>query len=280
MVDTRRGRVEAEVVIRLLIGEPLPGVRNMAVDEALMRSAGSGAGGVTLRFYRWEPGCLSFGRNQEAHGAYDPAAAADRGIDVVRRPTGGRAVYHHRELTYSVTAPAGTWGSLRESYRRINGALAAGLRELGVSATCGGDASDSPGRRRATPRPTPRACFRDPLPGEVTVEGRKLVGSAQWRDRGAFLQHGSILLVDEQHVVDALRTNGGGAGASVDSGAISLAELLDELPPEDALFDDLALGFEREFGADVVSGTLSAQEAAAAEALVPRFADPAWTWRR
>ncbi len=100
-------------MIRLLIDEALPGVRNMAVDEALMRSASTGnAAGVTLRFYRWEPGCLSFGRNQEARGAYDPDAAADRGIDIVRRPTGGRAVYHHRELTYSVTAPAGTWGSL------------------------------------------------------------------------------------------------------------------------------------------------------------------------
>lgn len=266
--------------IRLLIDEALPGVRNMAVDEALMRSAASGAGAVTLRLYRWEPGCLSFGRNQEARGAYDPAAAADRGIDVVRRPTGGRAVYHHRELTYSVSAPAGTWGSLRESYRRINGALAAGLRELGVPATCAGHDSDLAGRRRATPRPTARACFRDPLPGEVTVEGRKLIGSAQWRDGGAFLQHGSILLVDDQHMVDALRTNGDVAVASVGSGAVSLADLLDEPPHADALAEALALGFERELGADIETGRLSAQEAAAAEALAPRFADPAWTWRR
>lgn len=267
-------------MIRLLVDDPQPGVRNMAVDEALMRSAASGAGAVTLRFYRWEPGCLSFGRNQEASGAYDPAAAADRGIDVVRRPTGGRAVYHHRELTYSVTAPAGTWGSLRESYRRINAALAAGLRELGVQATCAGDDSDGASRHRATPRPTPRACFRDPLPGEVTVDGRKLVGSAQWRDGGAFLQHGSILLVDEQYVVDALRTPGGGAAVGVDSGAISLADLLDEPPPEGMAVDALALGFAGEFGVDVVPGALSAEEGAAIEALASRFADPAWTWRR
>ena len=270
-------------MIRLLVDDPLPGVRNMAVDETLMRSAGSGAAGVTLRFYRWEPGCLSFGRNQEARGTYDPDAAADRGVDVVRRPTGGRAVYHHRELTYSVTAPAGSWGSLRETYRRINRALAAGLRELGVSAVCAADESHVAGRSpssRPTPRPTSRPCFRDPLPGEVTVDGRKLVGSAQWRDGGAFLQHGSILLVDEQQVVDALRATGRGAAAGVDSGAISLADLLDELPPEGALLDALTFGFEREFGVDVVPGTLSAEEAAASESLAPRFADPAWTWRR
>ena len=270
-------------MIRLLVDEALPGVRNMAVDEALMRSAGSDAGGVTLRFYRWEPGCLSFGRNQEALGAYDPKAAADLGIDVVRRPTGGRAVYHHQELTYSVTAPAGIWGSLRETYGRINRARAAGLRELGVPARRVEDESENAGRRRTAPRaprPTPRACFRDPLPGEVTVEGRKLVGSAQWREGGAFLQHGSVLLVDEQHVVDALRTSGGGSKARVDSGAISLAEVLGEPPPADALGAALVLGFERELGTHVRRGTLSPHEAAAAEALARRFADPAWTWRR
>lgn len=269
-------------MIRLLIDEALPGVRNMAIDEALMRSAGA-TGGVTLRFYRWEPGCLSFGRNQEARGAYDPDAAADRGIDVVRRPTGGRAVYHHRELTYSVTAPAGTWGSLRETYRRINRALAAGLRELGVSARCIDDEPEHAGQRRPdprAPRPTPRACFRDPLPGEVTVEGRKLVGSAQWRDGDALLQHGSILLVDEQHVVEALRTNGGVAAASSDTGAISLADLLDEPPPDATMSSALVRGFEREFGVDVVPGSRTAQEGAAAEALASRFADLAWTWRR
>jgi lipoate-protein ligase A len=271
--------VEAEVVIRLLIDGPLPGVRNMAVDEALMRSAGD-AGVVTLRFYRWSPGCLSFGRNQEARGAYDAAAAAERGIDVVRRPTGGRAVYHHRELTYSVTAPAGTWGSLRETYRRINRALAAGLRELGVPASCAGHEPDGAGRRRAAPRPTPRACFRDPLPGEVTVEGRKLVGSAQWRDGGALLQHGSILLVDEQHVVDGLRTNGALPSTRAGTAGIGLADVLEESPPATTLPDALVHGFEREFGLGVGPGALSTSEILAADSAESRFADPAWTWRR
>jgi len=283
VVDTRRGGVEAVSAIRLLVDDPQPGVRNMAVDEALMRSAGD-TGDVTLRLYRWEPGCLSFGRNQEARGAYDPGAAADLGIDVVRRPTGGRSVYHHRELTYSVTAPAGTWGSLRESYRRINGALAVGLRELGVPADTADEQPGAAGDRSATtrpvPRPTPRACFRDPLPGEVTVAGRKLVGSAQWRDGGAFLQHGSILLVDEQPVVDALRIGGGDVAGERSSGGIALDDVLDEPPSEAALLDALARGFELEFGAEVVPGRLTAQEAAEATAMAPRFADPAWTWRR
>lgn len=273
--------------IRLLIDEALPGVRNMAVDEALMRSAAD-AGRVTLRLYRWEPGCVSFGRNQEARDAYDPAASAERGIDVVRRPTGGRAVYHHRELTYSVTAPTGTWGSLREIYRRINRALATGLRELGVPAICAGDEPDGPGRRRTVPLPTPRACFRDPLPGEVTVEGRKLVGSAQWRDGGAFLQHGSILLVDEQHVVETMRRQAAADGwrsdtvtvTSVDAGATSLADILDELPSPPRLQAALTGGFAREFGTEVRSAELSHEESRTASDLEARYADPAWTWRR
>ena len=105
-------------MIRLLHDGPQPGARNMAVDESLMSSAQDGL--VTLRFYAWEPGTLSFGRNQTAAGKYNADRAAARSIDIVRRPTGGRAVYHHQELTYAVTAPADLWGSLRETYCRIN----------------------------------------------------------------------------------------------------------------------------------------------------------------
>lgn len=258
----------------------------MAVDEALMRTAGSG-GGVTLRFYGWEPGCLSFGRNQQARGAYDPDAAAEHGIDVVRRPTGGRAVFHHRELTYSVTAPDEAWGTLRDTYRRINRALADGLREIGVAADCEVDAAA--GAR--APRPTARACFRDPLPGEVAAAGRKLVGSAQWRNAGALLQHGSLLLVDEQHVVDSLRVqrdpgtseaseSADAADAAAPTGATSLAELLSELPPPLDLALALARAFEREFETCLREGRMTPAESSAAAELEKKYADPAWTWRR
>lgn len=262
--------------IRLLVHEPWSGDRNMAVDEALMRSAREG--GVTLRFYRWEPGCLSFGRNQTARGSYDPDAAAARGIDVVRRPTGGRVVYHHRELTYSVTAPSDAWGSLREAYCRINRALAHGLRELGVPAVC---AVESASRGRA-PGPTARACFRDPLPGEVTAEGRKLIGSAQWRDGGALLQHGSLLLEDEQATTELLRTGRAGREAEIrdESGAIALGELLGQTPRPAGLVTALAIGFEQEFARPVESGELSPEEVFLADELSSRYRDPEWTWRR
>lgn len=261
--------------VRLLRDAPQPGARNMAVDEALMRSAGRG-GPTTLRFYGWRPGCLSFGRNQVARGAYDPDAAARRGIQIVRRPTGGRAVYHHREVTYSVAAPAGAWGSLRDAYRRINRALAGGLRELGVPASCAGVAV----RGRRAPRPEARACFRDPLPGEVTVEGRKLIGSAQWRDGGALLQHGSLLLADEQHLVELLRSAPHAAGTDSTDGAIALGEVLGFAPPPSELADALARGFELELGVTMRPDGLTAAESREAESLEARYADPQWTWRR
>lgn len=273
--------ISAGATIRLLIDDPQPGVRNMAVDEALMRSAVE-TGAVTLRFYGWEPGCLSFGRNQHARGAYDPAAVAESGFDVVRRPTGGRSVLHHHELTYAVAAPADMWGSLRETYCRINRALASGLRDIGVAAECTADGMAESAMRARAPRPTARACFRDPLPGEVAVRGRKLVGSAQWRNAGAFLQHGSLLLVDEQHVVGSLRAPADGAPIDPEeqTGAISLAELLPELPARGELATRLARAFERLFDMQVVESRLTAVESSAAAGLEERYADPAWTWRR
>lgn len=258
--------------IRCLVHPPAPGARNMAVDEAIMDAAREGR--TTLRFYAWSPPCLSLGRNQTARGRYDPEAVRERGLDVVRRPTGGRAIYHHRELTYAVAAPAGLWGGLRSAYRRINRALLRGLSRLGAEVA-------EAGRDARVPGPSSRACFRDPLPGEIVAGGRKLVGSAQWRDRGALLQHGSILLHDEQDVAERLRLDGGSrvqaAGRPVE--AAGLSDLLDEVPPPDRLAEALRAGFRDVLGSPVRDGRLSAAEVERAEALEARYRGDDWTWR-
>jgi lipoate-protein ligase A len=240
----------------------------MAVDEALMD--GGRRGRVTLRLYRWKPGCLSFGRNQTARDRYDGEKAASLGFQVVRRPTGGRSVLHHRELTYSVAAPV-EWGSLRAVYLKINRALAFGLRELGVDATVH-EATEGP-----APRPTVRACFRDPLPGELTAGGRKLAGSAQWRFKGALLQHGSLLLHNDQDFVETLRTD---AFPRLEVPAVGLVELLGREPVEGELESVITVGFERELGVDVVPAELTDEERERAEELRSVYEDPAWTWRR
>src|SRR5881275_3412649 len=175
------------------------GAENMAIDAALLDRANSG--GVSfLRLYRFDPPCLSLGRNEPAAARYDRAAIARRGLDVVRRPTGGGAVWHEHEVTYAVAAPVATFGSLRNAYRTIHERVVAALRSLGVEATL------APHRPPPSSRilDHPASCFATPVGGEVLVAGRKLVGSAQVRKGSAFLQHGSILLAGSQQVVTAV----------------------------------------------------------------------------
>lgn len=256
-----------------LVHGPARGSWNMAVDETLMRGATSR--GPALRFYRWTPPCLSFGRNQRARERYDLAGAPER-IDAVRRPTGGRAVYHHRELTYSVTGPVDQWGSLRRSYERINRGLKRGLERLGVPAGLASPAGRAPG-------PSSRACFRDPLPGEVVAGGRKLVGSAQWRSGGALLQHGSILLGDDQCLAESLLVESGRKGPSMEepeAGAASLSEFLRPLPSLEEIIAALARALSEELELDLRRRKLSEAERSMAGELEARYRDDAWTWRR
>ena len=112
---------------------PRPGFFNMAIDETLLRLA-EADGARVLRLYRWAPACLSFGRHEPACRRYRRDRIAERGLDVVRRPTGGRAVWHDRELTYAVAAPVATFGSLAETYLTIHRTLACALSGLGLAA--------------------------------------------------------------------------------------------------------------------------------------------------
>jgi lipoyl(octanoyl) transferase len=175
------------------------GAHNMSLDASLLAESQS-TGRAFLRLYRFSPSCLSLGRN-ESMARFDQAAIRRLGLDVVRRPTGGRAVWHEHEVTYAVAAPIAAFGSLRHAYRAIHERLATAIRSLGV------DASINLHR----PPPTspnlhqPPCCFASAVGGEVMVRGRKLIGSAQLRQRDAFLQHGSILLDGSQQMVNVVR---------------------------------------------------------------------------
>lgn len=169
---------------------PRPGAENMAVDEAILETAAAGQAPPTLRFYAWDPPALSLGYFQDAEREADLAACRAEGVDVVRRPTGGRAVLHDREVTYSVIVPTGLLpGSVVETYRKLAGGLVLGLREIGLDAAMAPE-RDTPGG----PGSPYGACFEVPSSYEITVGGRKVVGSAQTRRRGVILQHGAILL--------------------------------------------------------------------------------------
>jgi lipoyl(octanoyl) transferase len=241
----------------------------MAVDEALVEAVREGAP-PTLRFYRWAPACLSLGRNQPAAGRYDPEAIAALGLDVVRRPTGGRAVLHDRELTYSVVVPDGLLGPARAAYSTLNAGLAAGLRRLGVPASL------HPGGVSRSPVPSLAPCFREPAAGEVVAGGRKLVGSAQYSEGGVTLQHGSLLLADDQGTVRSLLRE---PAPEADAPAV-LERFLSPLPSWETLTASLAAGLVEVTGAELEPGGLSDAEEARAAALRARYADVAWTWRR
>lgn len=252
---------------RVIDTPPAPGAWNMAVDEALAGSVADG-GAPVLRFYRWEPACLSLGRNQPARGRYDLEALDAAGIEVVRRPTGGRAVLHRRELTYSVAAPEGLLGGLREAYLAINRALVAGLRRLGV------DARLQPAGGRA-PVPSLAPCFAEPVEGEVAAGGRKLLGSAQRRLGHVVLQHGSLPLHDDQSLVAAFVAS---SEPAMDAPPATLAALLGREPAWEELTGALTGGWAEAFGARTCSSALTEVETARAREAAERYASPAWTW--
>jgi lipoyl(octanoyl) transferase len=252
---------------RLLLTEPASGPENMALDEALMARARS-TGEWVFRVYSWSRPTLSLGRHQAAREAYDPATVTGAGVGVVRRPTGGRAILHDREVTYSVTGPAAGAGALRESYQRINRLLVDGLRALGANVEI------ATATRAAGLDLSP--CFERPVSGELVAGGRKLAGSAQWRERGALLQHGSILVDGDQARVSSMLRR----PASPPAQPATLRAILGREPavPEvaAALFE--SVGRHEDSAATPLF--VDAALRGSADELRSRYEDDGWTWRR
>jgi len=195
----------------------------MAADERLLTEAARSGGPPVLRFYSWSPPAVSLGRFQDEASAVRRDSCSSRGVDIVRRVTGGRAVLHHRELTYSIVSCADNDlfpNNVIGTYRVIAQGLLSGLRLLGVPA-------ELASRRHAPTQDAGRvpACFAAPSPYEVLVRGRKLVGSAQRRLPTAFLQHGSVL-IEYDADLEAAVIPGGGADHSVTSLARELGRMV------------------------------------------------------
>jgi lipoate-protein ligase A len=244
------------------------GFCNMALDHAMaarVRDTGLAMG----RVYGWSHPVLSLGRHQRAAGLYDRTAAREHGIGIVRRPTGGRAVLHFREITYCVAAPEHAFGPLTQAYRTINELLVLALRRLGVDATVA-----TPGN--APPRPFAGACFEEPVAGEIVASGRKLVGSAQWRSDGALLQHGSILIDDDQHIANDLLV----APAPPPPRAATLRELLGRAPELEEFDRAFACAVAMRWGRVPERVALDGGLVRRAEARRAHYASDGWTWRR
>jgi lipoate-protein ligase A len=232
------------------------GARQMAVDDALLTLCGQGHSPPTLRLFSFRPPCLSLGRFQPS----PPETGREASLEVVRRPTGGRAVLHRGDICYSVIAPADhpqVAGSILQSYAKIARALAEGLAILGLpplqEAAAQGLLAEGDW------------CFEAIAPHELALGGAKLVGSAQLRRDGILLQHGSI----------RLSPPGGQASA-----AISLEEALGRRVPRREMARALVKGFARAWGVQFCCGRLSAEEEQLAQRLEQeKYANAAWTWQ-
>ncbi len=175
---------------RLIFDPPLPGMENMSRDLEIMDEVVKNLSPPTLRFFTWDRPTLSVGYFQQPEEVADMAACKKLGIDIVRRPTGGRALLHNRELTYSIVVPEKyplIPAGVLPSYKFFSKAIVKGLQALGVEAEL------APGFNRGQGL-APGACFDTPSAYEIQVKEKKVVGSAQLRRGGCLLQHGSILL--------------------------------------------------------------------------------------
>jgi lipoate-protein ligase A len=231
----------------LIIDGALDGRTNMTIDAALLEEAESSAEPRTIvRFYQWQRPTISLGRSQKIENAVDAGFCAEHGIDVVHRPTGGRAVLHDDELTYAVISnDSSAFGdTIYGNYKRVSEALCDGYRRLGV------DAILAPETRKAIQQPnaTDPPCFVSPSRYELTVHGRKIVGSAQRRLRRSFLQHGSMpISCDRDTLARAVRMSD---ASLLEREMAGLAEFLAERPPIASLINALVASFQGRFGVD------------------------------
>ncbi|MHB1652152.1 MAG: lipoate--protein ligase family protein [Desulfitobacteriaceae bacterium] len=256
------------------------GAKNMAIDEAILQvMAQTQDLRPTLRFYGWEPATLSLGYAQSFNKEIDEETCRASGIDIVRRPTGGRAVLHQHELTYSVIVPEvdeHVQGSVVESYLKISQALLQGLQSVGIPAEMAqGDLAKAGSA----------ACFDAPSWYELVVDGRKLVGSAQVRKNGVLLQHGSIILhFDAELLFNVLKFPSEEVRVRQLAAFRKKACALDEVWPRPVTVSELeeaiGQGFEKMMGIELKESGLTEAEQIQGDSLITKYCNEEWTKKR
>lgn len=254
----------------------------MAVDEAILEATVGGNAPPTLRLYAWHPPCLSLGYAQPAADV-DKERLAALGWEMVRRPTGGRAILHTDELTYAVIGPQREprlQGSILESYQRLSRALLAALHLLGLPA----QAHSLPSQNQNGDSKGP-VCFEVPSNYEITIQGKKLVGSAQARKREGVLQHGTLpLWGDLTRITQALCFNDESererAAARLKARATTVEEVLGYRVLWDEAAQAFVSAFEQELALKLTPASLSQAELDRANELVrDKYAAREWTGR-
>ncbi len=251
---------KTETIWRWLVTERLPARQNMAIDEAVLEAVAEGAVPPTLRLYSWTPPAVSIGYFQTLDAVVDRVACEREGVDIVRRMTGGGAVLHDAEITYSVIVPVGAERippRVVDCYRTICGALIDTLQRLGPSA-------------------------RFKAPNDILIDGRKISGSAMTERRHTILQHGTLLLdLDIEKMFTLLRVPAEKRAAVVEAvkqTLTALSEHMETVPPFDELAMLLAEHFARRLRIELKCGELTDEERVRAKALaVEKYGHSRWT---
>jgi lipoate-protein ligase A len=263
---------------------------NMAIDEAILTAHSEGKVPPTVRFYGWEPATLSIGYFQKAKEV-DGGALQREGIGFVRRPTGGRAVLHDKELTYSIIvseAYPGIPSNVTEAYRVLSEGLLQGFRALGLGAEMVQLASEEEKEKYASAGSA--ACFDSPSWYELVVEGRKVAGSAQVRQKDVVLQHGSILLdMDTDQLFRLLKFSNEKVAErmkmSFSKKAVAINELLLAQGKPTVTLEQVEQAFRREIalglGVELTDAQLTPYEQELADRLVrEKYGTDEWNYRR
>lgn len=271
-----------KTVWRLIKTPPAPGAWNMALDESILQFVATGKSLPTLRLYAWDPACLSLGYAQPIKDV-DFQNLVENGWELVRRPTGGRAILHTDELTYAVIAPQNeprVAGSILESYRRLSTALVEALHLLGLPAMADKEYPIPEGSQ-----PNAAVCFEVPSNYEITVHGKKLIGSAQARRYKGVLQHGSLPLYgDLTRITQALRfeneTERRQAAQRLLDHATTVEMVLRKVLDWDAAANAFKTAFEQVLNIEFLETEPDAEEVnCAEELLIQKYAHPSWTER-
>jgi len=269
------------MVWRLLDFQSFNIFENMAIDEAVFHETIRNHQPPTIRFYVSRPSAITIGYFQDAKKELNIEKCRREGIDITRRITGGRAVFHFSEMTYSIAAgdhekifPADVLGA----YKIISRCIARGLSDLGINASLAGDGCSMKKDE------LPPCCFALPRRDELLVNGRKICGSAQVRKKGGFLQHGMLLLeFDAKKTAELISCDRAPApteARALKKSVTSIAEELAERVDERELCFRMKKGFTDELGIELEAGSITSAEEKLKDTLMKKYMDVDWIIER
>lgn len=259
---------------------------NMAMDEALLNFVASGDIGPVIRFYTWNPATLSVGYFQRLTKEIDIDKVKEKGFGLVRRQTGGRGVLHDKELTYSVIVPEShpnMPSTVTEAYRVISQGLLEGYKELGLDAYFAIPKSKE--ERKKLKQPRSAVCFDAPSWYELVVEGRKIAGSAQTRQKGVILQHGSLLQdVDVDELFDMFIFKNERLKSKMKAAFVDKAVALNDIADHYISITDMEQAFEKGFkqglGIELKPLTLTDEQLQEVKKLEDKYRSDEWNYRK